>query len=1220
MRITRRFTRPGESPWDGVVFEQRSSAIRNPDGKAVFTMDPVFIPDFWSGLAVDIIAQKYFRKAGVPVRRVRIPEEGVPAWLQRSGPDEAALAELPPDERFTHENDVRQVVGRMVGTWTYWAWKGGYFKGSDTQAGAETEADAEANARAFHDELVYMLIHQMCAPNSPQWFNTGLHWAYGINGPAQGHYYIDYETGKVYPSEDAYTHPQPHACFIQSIEDDLVGAGGIMDLWTREARLFKYGSGTGTNFSSIRGEGEPLSGGGRSSGLMSFLRIGDRSAGAIKSGGTTRRAAKMAILDLDHPEIENFIKWKVLEEQKVAALVAGSRLLRETMQRIVAACGLVLDANAADPRKNPQLAEVLLDARRRYVPEAWLMRALQLAAEGRGDAEIPVYDTDFNAEGYATVSGQNSNNSVRVPNSFMHALENDGEWTLYARGLRGKENAPDEADGGGKAPAAMRTIKTRKLWDDIAYAAWACADPGIQYHTTINEWHTCPEDGEIKASNPCSEYMFLDDTACNLASLNLMRFYDAKTGVFDVDVFEHAVRLWTIVLDVSVLMAQYPSKKMAELSWRFRTLGLGYANIGSLAMVMGLPYDSPEARATAASLTAIMHFRALETSAEMAESLGAFPGFAANKEHMLRVVRNHRAAVYNQDKGAYSGLSNVPQGIVAAHAPADLLRCAQAASDRALQCGEKNGYRNAQVTVIAPTGTIGLVMDCDTTGIEPDYALVKYKKLAGGGYFRITNQSLALALHRLGYKPKQIEEIDAYVRGRGTLKGCEAISPAELLAKGFDKETLAKVEALFPTAFDISFVINPEVLGEQFCRTKLGIDAVMLEAARGSVLTALGFSREKIDAANDWVCGAMMLEGAPHLDPAHLPVFDTASRCGKRGTRIIRSEGHMLMMAAVQPFISGAISKTINLSHQASISDIQRIYEESWKLSLKSVTVYRDGSKLSQPLNALVDSSLFEELEECIRANMNPQQQIVSLGTEMAQSAQQPGTRNKLPYRRKGYTQKARIGGHSLYLRTGEYENGQLGEIFIDMHREGAAFRSFVNCFAISVSLGLQFGVPLEEFVEAFVFTRFEPNGMVMGNNHIKMSTSVVDYIFRELAITYLDRYDLAHIAPDEKKLRATDLSRPQSRAFFASTSGGAHSKERGEADSSAQLKNPSGRARGDAAQEGHGFQPHMSASGEQARVKGFTGDICSFCGSPNMVRNGTCLQCEVCGTTSGCS
>lgn len=1168
MQHTRRFTRDEEGPWSQIEFESRESSIRNPDGRVIFSMNPVIVPAFWSQVATDIIAQKYFRKAGVPAVTRRIPEAGVPAWLQRSEPDEEALSALPASERHVHEHDARQVFHRMAGTWTWWGWKHGYFS-------------SEKDARTFYDEICFMLANQMCAPNSPQWFNTGLNWAYGINGPAQGHYHVDPITGEVRLSEDAYTHPQPHACFIQSVEDDLVGPDGIMDLWTREARLFKYGSGTGTNFSAIRGEGEPLSGGGHSSGLMSFLQIGDRAAGAIKSGGTTRRAAKMAILDLDHPEIERFIDWKVIEEQKVAALVAGSRVMRDTMQRIVAACGLVIDADAVDPKKNPQLAEALIQARKNHIPDAWLMRILQLVKEGKGDIEVPVYDTDWNAEAYHTVSGQNSNNSVRIPNEFMLALETDANWNLVGR----MEKAQSRIEG--RIPNAMRSLPARELWDRVARAAWSCADPGVQYHSTINEWHTCPEDGEIRASNPCSEYMFLDNTACNLASLNLIRFYDAATNTFDIAGFRHAVRLWTIVLDISVLMAQFPSKSMAELSWKFRTTGLGYANIGSLVMIMGHPYDSAEARAIAASITAIMHFTALSSSAEMAAKLGTFPGFAANRRHMLRVIRNHRAAAHDCDSGDYEGLTIKPLGIDASATPEYLIKAAREDADRALSLGESHGYRNAQLTVLAPTGTIGLVMDCDTTGIEPDFALVKFKKLAGGGYFRIINQSIPPALKRLGYEDTAIASIIDYVKGHGTLAGCSAISHEKLAAKGFDRQSLEKIEGLLPTAFDISFVINPGILGEQFCRSTLGVDTAMLEAAGGSLLVALGFSREEIDAANDWVCGTMMIEGAPGLEPEDYAVFDTASRCGKRGTRVINPNGHMMMMASVQPFISGAISKTINLPYTATVDDIKRIYADSWKLSLKAVALYRDGSKLSQPLNAIAESVLLEGLEDIVRSDAPQQQQVVQIVEKVTQYI---AKRRKLPSRRNGYTQKARIGGHSIYLRTGEYENGQLGEVFIDMHREGAAFRSLMNCFAIAVSLGLQHGVPLEEFVEAFVFTRFEPNGMVMGHQHVKMTTSVIDYIFRDLAISYLGRTDLAHMSPGET-IRETDIATPETRA---------------------KIQGP--------AAAGTVLQEANTDKVRQAVLQGYTGDICGSCGSMTMVRNGTCLKCMTCGTTSGCS
>ncbi len=1168
MQHTRRFTLSGEGPWSKLEFEKRESSIRNPDGKIIFSMDPVIVPASWSQVATDIIAQKYFRKAGIPAITRRVSEQGVPEWLQRSEADEDALAAWPASERYIHENDARQVFHRMAGTWTWWGWKYRYFS-------------SEEDARIFYDEICYMLANQMCAPNSPQWFNTGLNWAYGINGPAQGHYTVEPDTGEVRLSQDAYTHPQPHACFIQSVEDDLVGPDGIMDLWTREARLFKYGSGTGTNFSAIRGEGEPLSGGGHSSGLMSFLQIGDRAAGAIKSGGTTRRAAKMAILDLDHPEIDRFIDWKVIEEQKVAALVAGSRIMRDTMQRIVAACGLVLDADAIDPKKNLQLAEALSQARKSHIPDAWLMRILQLIQEGKSEIDVPVYDTDWNAEAYHTVSGQNSNNSVRIPNEFMQALEQDGHWNLVGR----MEKAQARAEN--RTPKAMRTIAARELWDKIAHAAWSCADPGVQYHTTINEWHTCPEDGEIRASNPCSEYMFLDNTACNLASLNLVKFYDQETGGFDVAGFRHAVRLWTIVLDLSVLMAQFPGKSMAELSWKFRTTGLGYANIGSLVMIMGYPYDSGEARAVAASITAIMHFSALSASSEMAAELGTFPGFQANRRHMLRVIRNHRAAAYDSESSEYQGLTIQPLGIDEKRAPAYLVAAARQEADAALSSGEAHGYRNAQVTVLAPTGTIGLVMDCDTTGVEPDFALVKFKKLAGGGYFRIINQSIPPALKHLGYSEEEIASIIDYVKGHGTLIGCQSISHDRLVAKGFDKQSLKKMESLLPTAFDISFVINPGILGEEFCRTTLGVDRAMLEAAGGSLLTALGFSREEIDAANDWVCGTMMIEGAPGLKPEHYAVFDTASRCGKRGIRMIAPTGHMMMMAAVQPFISGAISKTINLPFSASMEDVKRIYAESWKLSLKAVALYRDGSKLSQPLNAIAESVLLEGLEEIVRSEAPRQQQVVQIVEKVTQYI---AKRRKLPSRRNGYTQKARIGGHSIYIRTGEYENGQLGEVFIDMHREGAAFRSLMNCFAIAVSLGLQHGVPLEEFVEAFVFTRFEPNGMVMGHQHVKMTTSVVDYIFRDLAISYLGRTDLAHMTPGDT-IRETDIATPETRA---------------------KIEGPA--TPGPAAQEANADKVR------QAVLQGYTGDICSSCGSMTMVRNGTCLKCMTCGTTSGCS
>lgn len=1208
MICQRHFTTAAFStPYDGIIFDNRTSEIKNPDGSRVFLMENVSVPKAWSQVATDIIAQKYFRKAGVPVALKKIAEKGVPKWLQRSEEDLEALAKLPEEQRYRNENDSCEVFHRLAGCWTYWGWKYKYF-------------NTEEDAKSFYDELCRMLAMQMAAPNSPQWFNTGLHWAYGINGPAQGHYYVDGNTGKLMRSEDAYTHPQPHACFIQGISDDLVNEGGIMDLWVREARLFKYGSGTGTNFSALRGSTEPLSGGGRSSGLMSFLKIGDRAAGAIKSGGTTRRAAKMVTLDLDHPDIEEYINWKVAEEEKVAALVAGSKTIEKYLKQVMQLCHKPIEiegrtyngAVSRDPRKNKDLAAVIRKAKDAEVPLNYLERVIQLAAQGFTDIEFETYDTDWNSEAYATVSGQNSNNSVRVPNSFMKAVRDNGDWHLYGR-IEKRKASEDSRE-----PRPLKTLKAKDLWDDIAYAAWACADPGTQYHDTINEWHTCPEDGEIRASNPCSEYMFLDNTACNLASLNLMTFYDKTTGLFDVEAYRYASRLWTIVLEISVLMAQFPSREIAENSYEFRTLGLGYANIGTLLMVQGIPYDSKDAIAITGALTAIMHMSSYATSAEMAAELGPFLGYERNKEHMLRVIRNHRRAAWNAAPDEYEALTIKPLGIDASVCPDYLLKAAREDSDRALMMGEKYGYRNAQVTVIAPTGTIGLVMDCDTTGIEPDFALVKFKKLAGGGYFKIINSSVPAALKRLGYNEQQTDTIIKYAKGHGSLKGCKPISIDALKTKGFTNEVIENIEKALPGVFDIKFAFNQWVLGEDFCKETLGLTDQQLGDWNFNLLAELGFSNREIEAANDYVCGTMTVEGAPHLKDEHLAVFDCANKCGRVGTRYISAVGHIMMMAAAQPFISGAISKTINFPNEANVEDFKSAYMQSWEMMLKANALYRDGSKLSQPLNTT--SGIASVLEEPNTEEINPDPLTLVAQDKVIQTAERiihkyMAGRRRLPTRRGGYTQKAKIGGQSVYLRTGEYDNGQIGEIFIDMHREGAAFRSLMNCFAISISLGLQHGVPLEEFIDAFVFTRFEPSGMVMGNPQIKMSTSVIDYIFRELAVTYLGRDDLAHVSPEEtfqRSLRPVDD------------------------DDSAEIMSPPSAADDaiimDRLGEGEpvvSYTPSVHTNDNRAKLQsdtdrarqlGYTGDSCSECGNMTLVRNGTCLKCNTCGATSGCS
>jgi ribonucleoside-diphosphate reductase alpha chain len=1217
MRITRHFTEQDKDPYESIEFRRTSSEIRNPDGSLVFQAEDIEVPTSWSQVASDVLAQKYFRKRGVPAKLRRVAEEDVPTWLQRSEPDDAALSALPQDERAGAETSVKQVCDRLAGTWTYWGWKGGYF-------------DQEEDAKAFYDEMRAMLVRQMGAPNSPQWFNTGLHWAYGIDGPSQGHYHVDYRTGKLTRSPSAYEHPQPHACFIQSIEDDLVNENGIMDLWVREARLFKYGSGTGTNFSCIRGEGESLSGGGKSSGLMSFLKIGDRAAGAIKSGGTTRRAAKMVTVDIDHPDIETYIDWKVVEEQKVAALVAGSKLCEQHLNAIIQACHDHVDegdARAAfDPKKNTVLKAAMRAARRAMIPENYIARVVQYAEQGFTRIDFRTYDTDWASQAYLTVSGQNSNNSVRVTNEFLKAVEGDGDWRLLWR----------------TSGETAKTVKARELWEKIGYAAWACADPGLQFDTTINEWHTCPNGGRINASNPCSEYMFLDDTACNLASLNLMAFR-GEGGRFDIAAFEHAVRLWTVVLEISVLMAQFPAARIAELSYEYRTLGLGFANLGGLLMASGLSYDSVEGRALAAAITAVMTGRAYETSAEMAGELGTFPGYAANREGVLRVLRNHRRAAHGKTKG-YEGLSIPPVTLVAEDCPEpELAAAAREAWNAALNLGKKHGLRNAQTTVIAPTGTIGLVMDCDTTGIEPDFAIVKFKKLAGGGYFKIINRTVPDALATLGYTPAQTEDIVRYAVGHGTLEGAPAIDHETLRAKGFTDAALAALESALASAFDIKFAFNKWTLGADFCRDALGLSDEQLDHVSFDLLAALGFQKNEIDAANLYCTGAMSLEGAPHLEDQHLSVFDCANRCGRMGTRFLSVESHIRMMAAAQPFISGAISKTINMPGGATVEDCEAAYMLSWRLGLKANALYRDGSKLSQPLaSGLFDDELTDdsdEVAEVLSVGSSPERaQIVAERVIERVIERRPG-RTRLPQRRKGYTQKAIVGGHKVYLRTGEYEDGSAGEIFIDMHKEGAAFRSLMNNFAIAISIGLQYGVPLEEFVEAYTFTRFEPSGIVEGNDAIKMSTSVLDYIFRELAVSYLGRNDLAHVEPSDlnpdslgrgdkesdapsssedvveslRRLASTGYIRNQLLVVDGGTSGNGAAGPRA---ASLTVEETAIGVETSVRMEVDSRLERM----REARMKGYEGDPCGECGNFTLVRNGTCLKCATCGGTSGCS
>ena len=1226
MKINRRFTNENQCPYDLVSWHKTTSELRKADGTHVFRQTDIEVPSDWGQVACDILAQKYFRKAGVPAHLKKVEEPGVPAFIWRSEADVKSLEKIKAEDRYGFETSAKQVFNRLAGTWTYWAWKGKYF-------------DSEKDASAYYDEMRYMLCRQMAAPNSPQWFNTGLHWAYGIDGPAQGHFYVDYATGQLTKSVSSYEHPQPHACFIQSISDDLVNEGGIMDLWVREARLFKYGSGTGSNFSLLRGGGEPLSGGGKSSGLMSFLKIGDRAAGAIKSGGTTRRAAKMVTVDADHPDIEEYISWKVEEEQKVAALVVGSKQLNLHMNAVMAACreceGTDREEDRYNPKLNKGLARSIHAARAALVPDNYIYRVIEFAKQGYTDLRIKTYDVDWDSDAYLTVSGQNSNNSIRLKHDFFERVLRDDSWDLIRR-----------TDG-----QVHKSIKARDLWDQITEAAWQCADPGIQYDSTINEWHTCPQSGRINASNPCSEYMFLDDTACNLASLNLLKFLK-EDDTFDIDAFTHACRLWTLALETSVLMAQFPSQEIAQRSYDFRTLGLGYANIGALLMALGIGYDSVEGRGICGAVSALMTGVAYATSAEMAKQVGPFPKYQENSPDMLRVMRNHRQAAHGASSN-YEGLSISPVPLLPQECPLDgIVEAAKTAWDDALDLGKKYGYRNAQATCIAPTGTIGLVMDCDTTGIEPDYSLVKYKKLAGGGSFKIINQTIPRALKRLGYSSNQIPEIVEYAQGRPSLTSCPFINLQSLREKGFKDTQISAVEQFLPTAFHINMVFTPSTLGLDFCQSVLGCTEAHLKSPHFNILAHMGFTPEEIEFANEYLCGAMTLEGAPHLQPKHLAIFDCATPCGSKGTRSLSVEGHIRMMAAAQPFVSGAISKTINMPNKATVEDCKAAYLLSWRLGLKANALYRDGSKLSQPLNAALLATDGLEIDDLNFDQKTITQKTTDLAEKLAErviKVERTASRRTLPHRRTGYTQKAKVGGHKIYLRTGEFDDGGLGEIFVDMHKEGHSFRSLMNNFAIAISLGLQYGVPLEEYVEAYSFTRFEPAGLVEGDETVKMATSVLDYIFRELAVSYLGRNELANVEPkdlmidtigrgtsDDTALLPNSDQRTVVQAASTYTSKGFVRNRLKVYDGGQSIPTPPLSKDGTALSmypqvgevpETKDLKPSQSSQSSElnqlrdiARQQGYEGETCSSCGHMTMVRNGTCLKCVTCGTTTGCS
>lgn len=1186
LKIKRVFTKEGKDRFDGISFVKTTSKISNPDGSVVFEMKDIEVPALWSQVAIDILAQKYFRKTGIPLKDA----EGNPKKDEKG------------EQLYGGETSARQTVNRLAGAWRWWGEKYGYF-------------DSLQDANAFEDEIAYMLMTQIAAPNSPQWFNTGLQWAYGITGTPQGHWYADPETGELKLSPDAYTRTQAHACFILSIKDDLVNEGGIFDTLTTEARIFKYGSGTGTNFSRLRGEGETLSGGGKSSGLMSFLKIFDAGAGAIKSGGTTRRAAKMVTLDIDHPEIESFIEWKAKEERKVAALVTGSYTNYEYLKLILK----LSTESGIDPETNPELKKAIKNAKKANIPLNYIKRILMLVENGIKEEEFTFekYDTDFRSEAYSTVSGQNSNNSIRVTNEFFKSLEENKEWTLTAR-TNGK---------------VIKTLKAKDLWDKVVRSAWESADPGIQYDTTINEWHTCPNDGRINASNPCSEYMFLDDTACNLASLNLLKFFNTATGKFDTEKFVHATRLWTIVLEISVLMAHLPTKTVAERTYLFRTLGLGYGNLGALLMQQGIAYESDKAYAVTGAITAIMGGESYATSAEMAKVKGTFAKYSNNKEQMLRVIRNHRRAAYNVSGNEYEGLSIKPMGINLSNIPDfELAKIAAESWDFALGLGEKYGYRNAQTTVIAPTGTIGLLMDFDTTGVEPDFALVKFKKLVGGGYFKMVNQSVKPALKQFGYSPSEIDEIEKYIVGHATLNGAPFINNLTLKDKGFTDELLFSIEGRLQTAFDLRSVFSKWFLGEDFLKNILKISDENLANPKLDILKAMGFTESQIEKAEEYVCGTMTIEGAPFLKIEHYAVFDCANKCGKKGQRYIGTTGHLKIMSAAQAFLSGAISKTVNLPEEASLNEISETYLEGWKLMLKANALYRDGSKLSQPLTTGGSDSSYaklfnfsEEEEEQISIDTVKLQEAINKELESRPK------RRKLGDERHSITHKFAVAGHEGFLTVGLYEDGNPGEIFITMSNAGSFLSGIMNAFAISLSLNMQYGVPLEALIKKFVNLKFEPSGMT-SNREIPMVKSIIDYISRWLALKFLD-IETAKQYHNEELVERSYREGTKSRLLIPYINGKGYTEIKGNFYSRednnnlenlpqninvepSQLKLEEVITQKDFSME----EETLSEKITKAKSMGYTGDICSSCGSMNVKKSGSCAVCMDCGTTTGCS
>jgi len=949
-------------------------------GVAITDMKDLEFPEDYTQSACDIIASKYFRKKGVPNDR-------------------------------DCEYSMKQLAHRMVSFWIESLFDEGLITKDQKQV--------------VYDELVFMFLSQMWAPNSPQWFNTGLKQAYDIDGPAGGHYYYDEQAKKVKESSDAYTRTQGSACFIISVDDSLVGEKSLTDQIKNETLLFKYGSGVGTNWSAIRAKNESLSGGGASSGLLSFLKVSDRNAGAIKSGGTTRRAAKMNILNLDHPDIMEYISWKSKEEDKVEALGKMG------------------------------------------------------------------YSTTIDGEAYETVSGQNANNSVRIPDSFMQELEHPGAlWHTKGR-------VSDSVNG---------SIPVSELWDNIAYAAWRCGDPGVQFDDTINAWHTCPcgEDGQydafhnrVNASNPCSEYMFLDDTACNLASINVVRFYDTQSGFYDLDAYLHAIKLIQLVLEATIHKGQFPTEDIARKSYNFRTTGLGLTNIGMLVMLMGLPYDSDEARTVAAALTSLMTGHSYYTSALMAEKAGPFPCYDINKKYMGRVLRNHSLAAGVKNGEQFDGLSYSP--VTINHDALSELGLSHLATGLekvwtdALNMGKKYGYRNAQVSVLAPTGTIAFAMDCATTSSEPFFSHIVFKKLVGGGFMQIANPAIPEALKKLGYNDEEIGDITDYVMRKETIDGYEQIADGKI-------------------------------------------------------------------------------EGAPHIKEEHLSVFDTANCCGT-GSRYIEPEGHVKMMGALTPHVSGAISKTVNLPAGATTQDVKKIYRLSWELGVKAIALYRDGCKVCQPLNTKKTTETEKKLTD-----YTYQELLDYIAKE--QTERRP-LRIKPSGIRAAHVHEAAINGLKLYITTSFFDDGKLGEIYVSSGRQGSLTKGLLDSISTTLSEMLQYGVPPEDIARMYRGQKFEPSGFVTGHPYIKMVDSISDLISKIIDIE-LGNFDYCQVKPSVSEQNRLAQRSAETGLLIHHTS-----------------------PKKDTPYQASDF---------------IYGEICPNCKSTKMVKNGTCKVCTECGSTTGCS